>query len=77
MTTIAQRMRAAAELVDICGMCPCTDCTESRTCAQKLRADADALEAVERDLIEHARDPFGATALTAAKWADRIRGETK
>lgn len=42
--------------------------------AKQLRADADALEAVEREMREWANGPEGASWMV--RIADRIRGET-
>lgn len=61
MTTIAERMRAAAQWID-------DSCGEQTEIGDELRADADAIEAVERELR---------AMLIVDKYADRLRGEVK
>lgn len=46
----------------------------TREHAAQARADADALEAVEREMRDPAW-PYGATHSCLVEWADRIRGE--
>ena len=73
MTAIAQRMRAAANMLDKLS----SRYLEEPVCnmlGEQLRADADAIEAVEREMcsagVVDALDK-------CHEWADRIRGEIK
>lgn len=70
MTTIAQRMRAAADSLDRAAEYhPSIDVDEQLTAeARALRSTADALEAVERELATE-------DSVYLIKLADRIRGE--
>ncbi len=70
MTTIAQRMRAASALVF--EFAPdCLNEGQMREFAEQLSADADALEAVEREM----RSSIPMHYSDVGALADRIRGE--
>lgn len=78
MTTIAQRMRAAAASQDLHAVTiKATDPSHAEQlffCARRLRADADEIEAVMNEMD----DQYGwLPSAQAAKWADRIRGEVR
>ena len=69
MTTIAQRMRAAADMLDKLS----SRYLEEPVCnmlGEQLRADADGIEAVEREM----RGTSPSNRMVD-EYADRIRGE--
>lgn len=73
MTTRYDRMRAAADELKLQGMKAAGGSVERITCLtlhDQLRADADALEALEQEMREWDRN-----ILTVQRYADRIRGE--
>lgn len=71
MTTIAERMRAAADDFAACGTCSCDDCARTRIHVANIREAADAIEAVIREMQSGNQDDYILTL------ADRLRGETK
>ena len=75
MTTIAERMREAAnQLRNVVVLNEVGQLVADKylDLVKQLRADADALEAVEREMREWDRN-----ILTVQRYADRIRGEVK
>ncbi len=90
MTTIAQRMRAAAAQWGFEATQASSSDNRNRYLAyeKQLRADADALEAVEREMrdevkcaekdqYKYAECAYTTRFQTIDEWADRVRGEVK
>ena len=76
MTTTYDRMRAAADNLDNYSE-DCLNWSTIQMLATALRADADRLEACEREMqnTHHECDERPSLCLVG-DWADRIRGET-
>lgn len=80
MSTMAERMRAAAETIEEASYSVVFDVIvdpELEHLAKQLRADADELDALGRQFKWFARQRREPRPSTLRVWADRIRGELK
>lgn len=71
---ISDDIRAAVAYVETCGSCTCDDCVEDRALVTRLRAHADLLERIEREMRDPENVPFGGLP-QLDEWADALAGE--